>query len=150
MLVRMPKHGLEAQLMELTREFVAKLVDAIRSASFAEVASLSGPMPAVRRSRAHTGAGPISTPVRRAGAGRGSAGRGGGARGALETEARRAELSARVMKALQESGQPLGVRALASMLGVVPDLLTGPIRELRVAGRVRKHGEKRSTRYSAQ
>jgi hypothetical protein len=34
---------LEAQLTALTQEFVARLVDAIRNASFAEVANLSLP-----------------------------------------------------------------------------------------------------------
>jgi hypothetical protein len=40
------------------------------------------------------------------------------------------------------------VRALSSELGVAPDLLATPLRELRAAGRVTKHGDKRATTYS--
>jgi len=37
----MPKNALEDQLAVLTREFVGKLVEALRNASLADVASLS-------------------------------------------------------------------------------------------------------------
>ena len=53
------------------------------------------------------------------------------------------------MKTLTEAHKPLGVRALSSELGVAPDLLAVPLRELRVAGRIQKHGEKRNTTYSS-
>ena len=52
------------------------------------------------------------------------------------------------LKALEEAGQSLGVRALSSELGVAPDLLSAPLLELRAAGRIAKHGEKRATTYS--
>lgn len=131
---------LEAQLTALTQEFVARLVDAIRNASFAEVASLSSSSPtrpAATRpaaSREPRGARPAAA----------SAGRGG-----RQTAARRAEMGERVMTALREASQPMGVRALSSELGVAPDVLAVPLRELRAAGKIRKHGEKRSTTYSA-
>jgi hypothetical protein len=133
----MPKHGLEAQLATLTQEFVVRLVEAIRNASFAEVAALPAPSAVAstpRRGASARGRG-ISPLTERTGSSR-------------QTAARRAELGGRIMKALQEAGRPLGVRALASELGVAPDLLTAPIRELRAFGRLRKHGEKRSTTYS--
>jgi hypothetical protein len=125
---------LEAQLTALTQEFVAKLVDALRNASFAQVAALS---PARATPTART-RGP-----KRAAAG--VAPEGGGGR---QTAARRAELGDRLVGTLRKAGQPMGVRALASELGVPADVLAAPLRELRAAGKVRKHGEKRSTTYS--
>jgi hypothetical protein len=129
---------LEAQLTALTQEFVAKLVDALRNASFAEVAQLSGGhgrSPATQaetRPRAARGPGRPPSP--------GGSGR--------QNAASRAELGERVVGALRSSGRPIGVRDLSSQLGVAPDLLAVPLRELRAAGKVRKHGEKRSTTYS--
>lgn len=132
----MPKHGLEAQLMALTEEFVARLIEALRNASFAEVAALAGRAPgAPAHARAPRSNGPIS---KRAAAQR------------QTLAARRAELSTRILEVLQDAAAPLGVRALASEIGVPPDLLAVPIRELRASSRIRKHGEKRSTTYSAQ
>ena len=127
---------LEAQLTMLTEEFVAKLVDALRNASFAEVASLSGvsgPAPArkAREPRAIASR-PNSTDP-----------------GVRQTAERRAELGERVLGALRAASQPLGVRALSSELAVLPEVLAVPLRELRTAGKIRKHGEKRSTTYSA-
>ncbi|MGD0525302.1 MAG: hypothetical protein ABSE49_09175 [Polyangiaceae bacterium] len=126
---------LEAQLTALTQEFVAKLVDALRNASFAEVAQLSGgPVMAQVPARPREGRGP-GRPA--------SAGRSG-----RQNAATRAELGERVVGALKSSGRPIGVRDLSTQLGVAPDVLAVPLRELRAAGKVRKHGEKRSTTYS--
>jgi hypothetical protein len=129
---------LEAQLTALTQEFVAKLVEAIRNASFAEVANLS--MHRAAQPKVGRGArrGPVAAPR--------SNGGGGGGR---QTAARRAELGERIVGALREAASPLGVRALASELAVPADVLAVPLRELRAAGKIRKHGEKRSTTYSA-
>ena len=128
---------LEAQLTALTQEFVAKLVDTLRNASFAEVAQLSTPQasarPAGRPSREPRAPGRPPSP--------GRAGR--------QTAATRAELGERVIGALRTLPQPIGVRDLSSRLGVAPDVLAVPLRELRAAGKIRKHGEKRSTTYSA-
>jgi hypothetical protein len=134
----MPKTGLEEQLTSLTHEFVARLVDAIRNASFAQVAALSLPR-VVRGNSAHA---PPPTPPKRA-----ATSKDPGLR-VRQTAARRAELSERVIRTLQTAGKPMGVRALSGELGVVPDVLAIPLRELRDAGRVQKHGEKRSTTYS--
>ena len=125
---------LEAQLTALTQEFVAKLVDALRNASFAEVASLSGAKapPSPRKARE-------PRPARAAPTGPGG----------RQTAAKRAELGERLLGALRAAPQPLGVRALSSELGVVADVLAVPLRELRTAGKIRKHGEKRNTTYSA-
>ncbi len=123
---------LEAALTALTQEFVLRLVDAIRNASFAEVASLSLP----GRERAPRAPKPAATPVPRPKRGR-------------QTAAGRAELGERIVAALRETGQPMGVRALSGELGVPADKLAVPLKELRSAGKVRKHGEKRSTTYSA-
>jgi hypothetical protein len=49
---------------------------------------------------------------------------------------------------LSSAGKPIGVRALAGELGVDPGKLAVPLRELRAAGKIRKHGEKRATTYS--
>jgi len=134
----MPKHALEDQLAALTREFVGKLVEAIRNASFAEVAALSGG-PVHSSPRAPRA--PRQAPQAAASGGRSS----GGGR---QTAERRAELGQRVVRALESAKHPLGVRAIAGELGVPADLLATPLRELRQAGTIRKHGEKRSTTYS--
>ena len=42
----------------------------------------------------------------------------------------------------------MGVRAIASEVGVAADVLSAPLRELRAEGRIDKHGDKRSTTYS--
>jgi hypothetical protein len=135
----MARTNLEAQLTDLTAEFVGRLVQAIRNASFADVAALSparGNPPAVRRGPREEA--PRTRRVSRA-----------GAKAERQTKSHRAELGERVMKTLTEAHKPLGVRALSSELGVAPDLLAVPLRELRVAGRIQKHGEKRNTTYSS-
>jgi hypothetical protein len=125
-------------------EFVGRLVEVIRNASFAEVAALSVPGKPVPAA-----AGSATRPKRTASAHRGNhvtpkeAGR------SRQTAAHRAELGDRVVQALRKAPAPLGVRAISSELGVAPDLLTAPLRELRAAGRITKHGEKRATTYSA-
>ncbi len=136
----MPKHALEEQLTALTREFVGRLIEVIRNASFAEVASLPGPdapvsRPRLPRTLPAAAASPAAKGVRRAGSDR-------------QTAARRAEMGERILAALEATRSPLGVRALAGELGVAPDLLAQPLRELRGAGKIRKHGEKRATTYS--
>jgi hypothetical protein len=131
----MALHGLEAQLTRLTQEFVHKLVEAIRHASFAEVAALRPPANGVTETAAPRRGrkpGPAPRPTR----------------GGRQTAAKRAELGERVIGALKDAKQPMGVRTLSSELGVAPDLLAAPLRELRTAGRIRKHGDKRATTYS--
>jgi hypothetical protein len=130
---------LEAQLTALTQEFVAKLVDALRNASFAEVASLSparlgSSPPAPRASRR-----PAASQAEPRAAGPGRKRQNAGAR---------AELGERILATLHDAAQPLGVRALSNELGVEPLVLAVPLRELRAAGKIRKHGEKRNTTYS--
>ena len=66
-----------------------------------------------------------------------------------QTAERRADLGERVLAALLEAAEPLGVRALAGELQVAPDLLSAPLLELRAAGKLTKHGEKRATTYAA-
>lgn len=135
----MPKQDLEATLTALTQEFVGRLVQAIRNASFAEVAAL--PTPGAAASPPHTrtdGRKRVHVPNQTHHA----------AEPGRQTAARRAELSERVVRALRVAGQPLGVRALSTDLGVPADVLGTPLRELRSAGRIKKHGEKRATTYS--
>lgn len=131
----MAAHGLEAQLTRLTQEFVHKLVEAIRNASFAEVAALRPPSNGIAAPvQPRRGRKPAAT-ARPAHAGR-------------QTAAKRAELAERVVGALKDAKEPIGARALSSELGVAPDLLAAPLRELRAAGRIKKHGDKRATTYS--
>jgi hypothetical protein len=160
----MARPTLEAQLASFTQEFVAKLVDAIRNASFAEVAALSVPAVglatgpsrashAARASRAplpstHRERAPSSAPASHVTGSAGSQADTKNGRRARQTAAHRAELSDRVVAALRHASTPLGVRALSSELGVAPDMLAAPLRELRAAGRIRKLGEKRATTYS--
>jgi hypothetical protein len=133
----MARPSLEAQLAALTQEFVGKLVEAIRNASFAEVAALSVPRPASP-----------SPPPRAKRAAPRPEGNHAPAPRARQTAAHRAELGDRVVQTLKGAQAALGVRALSSELGVPPDLLAAPLRELRAAGRITKHGEKRATTYS--
>jgi hypothetical protein len=129
-------HGLEAQLTRLTQEFVHKLVEAMRNASLAEVAALRPPSNGYHQEAAPPRRGRKAAPAPRAG------------RGGRQTAEKRAELAERVVSALKEANQPVGVRTLSSELGVASDLLAAPIRELRAAGRIKKHGDKRATTYS--
>jgi hypothetical protein len=135
----MPRTTLEAQLTDLTAEFVRRLVQVIRNASFADVAALS---PA-RGTPQGTRRGPREEAPRTRRASRTVV------KTQRQTKSHRAELGERVVKTLTEAHKPLGVRALSSELGVAPDLLAIPLRELRAAGRIQKHGEKRSTTYSS-
>ena len=135
----MPKRtSLEADLTALTEEFVARIVATLKSASFADVASLSPAAPSrgrieiPRPSRSAPAASPKTTATRTR-------------RGAGE----RAEVAERLADVLRKASEPLGVRALADALGVAPEKLAAPLKELRDAGRVKKHGDKRSTTYSA-
>ena len=142
----MPRPPLEAQLAALTQEFVGKLVEAIRNASFAEVAALPGPGGRAGASSAASRAPRGPAPGR---AGRHDNDDHRNLGHPRQTAAHRAELGDRVVQALKGAHGPLGVRALSSELGVAPDLLAAPLRELREAGRITKHGEKRATTYSA-
>jgi hypothetical protein len=139
----MPRPPLEAQLAALMHEFVGRLVEVIRNASFAEVAALSVPGKPV------PAPGGASRPKRAASSHRGNHAGAKEASRSRQTAAHRAELGDRVVRALKEAPAPLGVRAISSELGVAPDLLATPLRELRAAGRITKHGEKRATTYSA-
>ncbi|HEX8790308.1 MAG TPA: hypothetical protein VF765_05100 [Polyangiaceae bacterium] len=131
----MAAQGLEAQLTRLTQEFVHKLVEAIRNASFAEVAALGPPSNGVGAPAQAPRGRKLPAAARPVRAGR-------------QTAAKRAELAERVVGALKDAKQPMGARALSSELGVAPDLLAAPLRELRAAGRIKKHGDKRATTYS--
>jgi hypothetical protein len=131
----MALHGLEAQLTRLTQEFVHKLVEAIRNASFAEVAALRPPTNGIAAPAQPRKGRKPAAPTHPAHAGR-------------QTAAKRAELAERVVGALKDAKQAMNARALSSELGVAPDLLAAPLRELRAAGRIKKHGDKRATTYS--
>ena len=138
----MPASRLEEELEALMVEFVARIVATLKSASFGEVASLApseGALRGVSIPRAKRAAPALTLPSDRA--------RGG--RRPRQDADKRAELGERVMATLSKAASPLGVRALSSELGVAPDLLTAPLKELREAGRIAKHGDKRSTTYSA-
>jgi hypothetical protein len=129
---------LEERLETITREFVRQIVQALRTASFADVASLQtrggSDRPARARKVTRVSATPAAPKSER--------------KGPRQTADRRAELGERLLKALGDSEHPLGVRALSSELGVAPGLLAAPLLELRAAGRIAKHGEKRATTYS--
>jgi len=143
-----PKNALEDQLATLTREFVGKLVDTLRNASLADVAALSSDSGAsrARPERAARTAKPREASSSAKAAPTSSAsGSGGGGR---QTAARRVEMGELLTKALGGARQPMGVRALATELGVDPATLAVPLRELRDAGKIRKHGDKRATTYS--
>jgi len=138
---------LEAQLTALTQEFVAKLVETIRNASFADVANLSlaargvGPT-RVGRAPGRPPRAPRESPATtESGSGESSPRR-------RQNAASRAEIGERLIRALKGAHEPMGVRALSGELDVAPDVLAVPLRELRAAGRIRKHGEKRATTYS--
>jgi hypothetical protein len=127
----MPKDDLEARLAALTHTFVAQLVDVIRNASFAEVAALPG-----------TSAGSPRPPSRVAAKSKNGAPR------TRRSAAGRAELQDRVVATLGSAGKSLGVRDLSNALGVKPEALAAPLRDLRAAGSIKKHGDKRATKYS--
>ena len=147
---------LEEQLSAATRRFVAEVVFLIRSSSVADVAGFDP---------SRMGGGPFTVPMASKsgsplsiGAGRRAVGRPPKAAASVEskesarkprqTAERRAELADRILNALQTAGAPMGVRTLASELHTAADLLAAPLLELRAAGKIAKHGEKRSTTYS--
>ena len=142
----MPRNALEERLEAITREFVSQIVSALRSASFADVAGLD----VGGKSEHGHGAAPAREraprPATRVSASPATSGR-DGAR-ARQTADVRAELAERVVKALGVARDSMGVRALSSELGIATDLLAAPLKELRAAGRIAKHGEKRATTYS--
>ncbi len=135
--------SLEAQITEITRQFVARLLAAVRAASFSEIAGYTAAAPrGARGAKGRGKAAPAAPPPPTAGPKR----RG---RKPRQTVEKRAELAERILGALGDAGGPLGVRALASQVGTAADLLATPLRELRQAGKIKKHGEKRNTTYSA-
>jgi hypothetical protein len=129
----MARTALEEELSEITREFVVRIVTAIRGASFADVASFSGSAsPAnARAKKAPSPPAHDERPSR-----------------SRQTAEKRKELSARLLQVLAKSGEPMGVRALSGELKVAPDRLLLPLKDLRNAGKVTKHGDKRNTRYA--
>ncbi len=169
--------NLEAQLTAVTQRFVAEIVEMIRHASVADVAGfdlrrLSSPSPAPsspsgfssgysssyggeeprapRRGRPPT----LQTDAPHSAGGRkapppATASSRDDSKRPRQTAERRAELGERVLEALQQATEPLGVRALAAELNIAPDLLSAPLLELRAAGKLTKHGEKRATTYAA-
>jgi hypothetical protein len=142
------KSSLEFQLTEITREFVTRIVETIRNASFAEVAGyLPDRVPRPRAVAVAVAATKKPPPpkVRE----RAAPPKSGRSRRPRQTADKRAELATRVLDALTRADGPIGVRALASEVGVAADLLAVPLRELRSEGRIHKHGEKRNTTYSA-
>jgi hypothetical protein len=134
----MPRQDLESRLAELTRVFVTRLVQEIRNASFAEVAAL----PDAGTAATHEARGPTARASRAASPKNGQAPR------TRRSAQGRAELAERVIAELNGAGKPLGVRELSSALGVSADALGAPLRELRASGKIRKHGDKRATKYS--
>lgn len=143
----MARSTLEAQLDEITREFVARIVSAIRGASLAEVAgyrtlvAVSGAGATGRRGRARAAAPRNGVPSSDAEPKR----RG---RRPRQSPEKRAELATRILAVLKDASTPMGARAIASEVGIAPDLLAVPLRELRQGGRITKHGDKRATTYS--
>ncbi len=129
----MSRSRLETQLEEITRDFVARIVEAVKEASIGDVAELEirkaaeGPSPGRQKPPA-----PKVPPSRQ-----------------RQTAGRRAEVGTRVLEALRKSSHPLGLRALAQAVGVPRGALAAPLRELRASGRLIKHGERRTTTYSA-
>jgi hypothetical protein len=127
------------------------------ASSSAPAASSSQPSLAPRRGRppkltidaAHSATGRSSPASSAQGSSGGSSSSRDSARRPRQTAERRAELGERVLAALLDATEPLGVRALAGELHVAPDLLSAPLLELRAAGKLTKHGEKRATTYAA-
>jgi hypothetical protein len=123
----MTKSPLELELAAITEEFVARIVAALRNASFGDVAALS---PAAPMRRAPSAPTHMQQRTRRSGA-------------------TREAIAERIVGALRASHAPMNARAIADALGVAPDKLALPLKSLRDAGHVKKHGDKRATTYSA-
>jgi hypothetical protein len=124
---------LQGQIAEIAEEFVSKIVAAIRNASFADVAGLrDGDRRTARRVAGKS--------LRRPEPSRPHHPR--------QTAQRRVEIGNRILHALSGAPGPMGVRAIATKLGVSSEVLAIPLRELRSGGRIAKHGDKRTTTYS--
>ena len=134
---RKTQPSLEAQLHEITREFVARIVSTIRNASFAEVA---GYAPAERLPAADKVVSKLTIS--------GSSAPAKSGRKPRQTAEKKAELLTRIVSILKAADEPLAVRTIARQASTPTDLLAGPLLELRDQGKVRKHGDKRNTTYS--
>jgi hypothetical protein len=130
---------LEAEIAEIADEFVQKIVSALRNASFVDVAGFD-----LARARATR---TVGRPARTSPEANGAKSPPSPGR-PRQTAGRRAELGNRILDALSRASEPMGVRAIASEVGVAADVLSAPLRELRAEGRIDKHGDKRSTTYS--
>jgi hypothetical protein len=136
----MPKSPLEAQLEAITREFVFRIATALRNSSLADVAGLQAPSGSVVRR---------APPVERAKRSPKEPVRSTNPTDKpRQTADRRAELGARVLEALERGSEPMGLRAIATAVGVPSALLAAPLLELRASGRIKKQGERRTTLYS--
>jgi len=154
----MARSPLEAQLYEITQEFVARIVAVIRGASFADVAGYRADVGRARGAPLRVRGGERAAPAlsRAASASRGAIATGEAEAGPKrrgrrprQSPEKRAELGGRILDVLRAASSPLGARAIASEVGLAPDLLAAPLRDLRHEGRVEKHGDKRATTYSA-
>jgi hypothetical protein len=136
---RTSQPSLEAQLHEITRDFVAKIVSTIRSASFAEVAGYAPTDDPASEGKivskltiSPAGAPAAKVPGRKP----------------RQTAEKKAELLTRIVSILRAAGAPLAVRTIAHEAATPADRLAAPLLELRDQGKVRKHGDKRNTTYS--
>lgn len=128
---------LEAELLELTMQFVAAILDRMKGASFTEVAHARAPEVnrlARRPQHARTVQRPRQSRVTLRG-------------GPEPLTGRRRELADSVLELLRQSGQPQGVRALARALGVAQELVTPVVKALREHGRIEKVGDRRKSAY---
>ena len=123
----MGRSRLEEEIEAATRQFVSKLVELIRSVSSAEVAALGAEPSKPRRPTTSVVGKP---PQRRASAPGGS------------------DLKERALATIRDAGRPIAAKSIADALSVPADKLAKPLKELRDAGEITKHGDKRATKYS--
>lgn len=130
---------LEAQLADVTEEFLRKVLAILRNASLADVANVNVGGPGTQSSAPPANRATPQFSAKR-GPGRPPVRRGGGKPPA--------ELATTILDALSSSDEPISAKALADKIGVHADHLVKPLKQLRDEGRIAKKGEKRASKYA--
>lgn len=135
-----PMSALRRAIAALAESFAHQVVAAIRTASFGEIAGLSGGAPARR--------GPGRPPKSEASSPAPARGRRGGGR-RRRTNADLEALGSRIIETVKSSASGMRAEAIRDALGVARKELPRAIAQLLSTGALKKQGQRRATTYFA-